>query len=242
MATGSLAWRPHQDLETDQTKVGFVVYAGTVRDCRDFHEWEFRAMTRTAINEAFLTDLLLDSSGFGRQERPMVLTLMAGSTATKEAERRWNWERNTWKGAKGAKGGKKGHGTGSQKGRLARPTWRKKRLTTDASLKDNAFLGTEGFDENVRESLAFLADVVAQAETVAFMTRSRSKAKGKGKPVASKGAHSYRPRTTSLTVQDRRKKLQEINARHVASKVTGLETESVPAKADKRARLRTLRR
>ena len=43
MASGSLAYRPHQDLDTDLTKYGFLVYAGTVRD---FHEWEFRAMTR----------------------------------------------------------------------------------------------------------------------------------------------------------------------------------------------------
>ncbi|CAE7201998.1 GIP [Symbiodinium sp. CCMP2592] len=43
MASGSLAYRPHQDLDTDLTKFGFLVYAGTVRD---FHEWEFRAMTR----------------------------------------------------------------------------------------------------------------------------------------------------------------------------------------------------
>ena len=46
----------------------------------------------------------------------------------------------------------------------------------------------------------------------------RSKAKGKGKPV--KGAHGYRPRTSNLTVEDRRKKLQEIKLRST-SKVCG---------------------
>ena len=86
--------------------------------------------------------------------------------------------------------------------------------TADASLRDveldvfTSFLCSEGFDENDRESLAFLADVV-QSETVAFM--ARSKAKGKGKPVNDKGAHGYRPRATGLTVEDRRRKLQEIN-------------------------------
>ena len=43
MASGSLAYRPTQDRDTDLTKFGFLVYAGTVRD---FHEWEFRALTR----------------------------------------------------------------------------------------------------------------------------------------------------------------------------------------------------
>ena len=40
--SGSLACRPHQDLETDMTEFGFLVYAGTVRD---LHEWEFRAIS-----------------------------------------------------------------------------------------------------------------------------------------------------------------------------------------------------
>ena len=43
MASGSLAYRHHADLEADLTKFGFLVYGGTIRD---FHEWEFRAMTR----------------------------------------------------------------------------------------------------------------------------------------------------------------------------------------------------
>ena len=186
MASGSLAQRPHQDLDTDLTKFGFLVYAGTIRD---FHEWEFRAMTRwkqtkvgerselaskfldslrseayiiaedlgtdilfsndnipkvveavrerlfplaeqeskelyrlgtqvggmlsrqagepmvsyidrrrrwlrklqqldkaTHINEAVLTDLLLDNSGLSRHERLMVLTSMGSSVATRDAE------------------------------------------------------------------------------------------------------------------------------------------------------------
>lgn len=62
MASGSLAYRPHQDLDTDLTKFGFLVYAGTVRD---FHEWEFRAMTRwkqTKVDErADLASKFLDS-------------------------------------------------------------------------------------------------------------------------------------------------------------------------------------
>ncbi|CAE7798514.1 GIP, partial [Symbiodinium microadriaticum] len=74
--------------------------------------------------------------------------------------------------------------------------------TADASLRDveldvfTSFLCSAGFDENDRESLAFMADVV-QSETVAFM--ARSKAKGKGKPVNAHGAHGYRPRATGLT-------------------------------------------
>ena len=62
MASGSLAYRPHQDLDTDLTKFGFLVYAGTVRD---FHEWEFRAMTRwkqTKVDErSELASKFLDS-------------------------------------------------------------------------------------------------------------------------------------------------------------------------------------
>ena len=84
--------------------------------------------------------------------------------------------------------------------------------TADASLRDveldvlTAFLGTEGFNSEDRESVALLTEA-AQAETMAFM--ARSKAKGKGKPTA-KSAHSYRPRPSNLSVEDRRKKLQEI--------------------------------
>ena len=62
MASGSLAYRPHQDLDTDLTKFGFLVYAGTVRD---LHEWEFRAMTRwkqTKVEErSDLASKFLDS-------------------------------------------------------------------------------------------------------------------------------------------------------------------------------------
>ena len=43
MASGSLAFQHRPDLEADLTKFGFLVYAG---DVRNFHEWEFRAMTR----------------------------------------------------------------------------------------------------------------------------------------------------------------------------------------------------
>ena len=84
--------------------------------------------------------------------------------------------------------------------------------TADASLRDveldvlTAFLGTEGFNSEDREAVALLTEA-AQAETMAFM--ARSKAKGKGKPTA-KTAHSYRPRPSNLSVEDRRKKLQEI--------------------------------
>ena len=80
--------------------------------------------------------------------------------------------------------------------------------TADASLRDveldvlTAFLGTEGFNSEDRESVALLTEA-AQAETMAFM------AKRKGKPTA-KSAHSYRPRPSNLSVEDRRKKLQEI--------------------------------
>ena len=53
---------PDQDLATDLTKFGFLVYAGTVRD---FHEWEFRAMTRwkqTKVDErSELASKFLDS-------------------------------------------------------------------------------------------------------------------------------------------------------------------------------------
>ena len=63
--------------------------------------------------------------------------------------------------------------------------------TADAQLKDVeldvfiAFMTTEGWDPNNRESVALLTKAV-QCETMAYM--ARSKAKGKGKPV--KGAHS----------------------------------------------------
>ena len=43
MASGSLAFQHKPDLEAELTKFGFLVYAG---DVRNFHEWEFRAMTR----------------------------------------------------------------------------------------------------------------------------------------------------------------------------------------------------
>ena len=43
MSSGSLAFQHRPDLEADLTKFGFLVYAG---DVRNFHEWEFRAMTR----------------------------------------------------------------------------------------------------------------------------------------------------------------------------------------------------
>ena len=43
MAASSLGYKPSGDLETDLTKFGFLVYGGSVKD---FHEWEFRAMTR----------------------------------------------------------------------------------------------------------------------------------------------------------------------------------------------------
>ena len=86
--------------------------------------------------------------------------------------------------------------------------------TADAPLKDveldvfTAFMTTEGWDPNNRESVALLTEAV-QCETMAYM--ARSKAKGKGKPV--KGAHSYRPRPSTLSVEDRRRKLQEIKAK-----------------------------
>ena len=44
MSSGSLAFQHRPDLEADLTKFGFLVYAGD--DVRNFHEWEFRAMTR----------------------------------------------------------------------------------------------------------------------------------------------------------------------------------------------------
>ena len=86
--------------------------------------------------------------------------------------------------------------------------------TADAPLKDveldvfTAFMTTEGWDPDNRESVALLTEAV-QCETMAYM--ARSKAKGKGKPV--KGAHSYRPRPSTLSVEDRRRKLQEIKAK-----------------------------
>ena len=43
MSSGSLAFQHRPDLEADLTKFGFLVYAG---DVRNFHEWEFCAMTR----------------------------------------------------------------------------------------------------------------------------------------------------------------------------------------------------
>ena len=43
MVSGRLAFQHRPDLEADLTKFGFLVYAG---DVRNFHEWEFRAMTR----------------------------------------------------------------------------------------------------------------------------------------------------------------------------------------------------
>ena len=217
MASGSLAYRPTQDRDTGLTKFGFLVYAGTVRD---FHEWEFRALTRwnqtekddkkalaskfldslrgeayiiaedlgsevlysennipaiveavrkilfplleqeskelyrlgtqvggllarqpgepmmsyfarrkrwwrklqqldknVAINEAVLTDLILDNSGLNRQERLMVLTAMGTSTKVEDAEkalikmhsRIHATERRT--GSKGGTGGGKGKGS-----------------------------------------------------------------------------------------------------------------------------------
>ena len=86
--------------------------------------------------------------------------------------------------------------------------------TADAPLKDveldvfTAFMTTEGWGPDNRESVALLPEAV-QCETMAYM--ARSKAKGKGKPV--KGAHSYRPRPSTLSVEDRRRKLQEIKAK-----------------------------
>ncbi|CAE7834664.1 unnamed protein product [Symbiodinium sp. CCMP2592] len=87
--------------------------------------------------------------------------------------------------------------------------------SADASLRDveldvfTAFISA-GFDEEDKEALAFLADTV-QCETVAFM--ARAKAKGKGKSVMQRSAHGYRPRSTGLTVEDRRRKLHEIKLR-----------------------------
>ena len=43
MASGSLAFQHRPDLEAELTKFGFLIYAG---DVRNFHEWEFRTMTR----------------------------------------------------------------------------------------------------------------------------------------------------------------------------------------------------
>ena len=43
MASASLAFQHRPDLEAELTKFGFLVYAG---DVRNFHEWEFCAMTR----------------------------------------------------------------------------------------------------------------------------------------------------------------------------------------------------
>ena len=54
----------------------------------------------------------------------------------------------------------------------------------------SAFLCAGDFDPDSSEHDAFMSDVV-QAETMAYM--ARSKAKGKGKPL-SKDAHGYRPR------------------------------------------------
>ncbi|CAE7762468.1 unnamed protein product, partial [Symbiodinium microadriaticum] len=94
--------------------------------------------------------------------------------------------------------------------------------TADASLRDveldvfTSFLCSEGFDENDRESLAFMADIV-QSETVAFM--ARSKAKGKGKPVSAKGGSFMRLNS-------------EARARPVAAKDTGRATENAQAAAN----------
>ena len=86
--------------------------------------------------------------------------------------------------------------------------------TANAPLRDveldvfTAFMTIEGWGPNNRESVARLTEAV-QCETMAYMARSQ--AKGKGKPV--KGAHSYRPRPSTLSVEDRRRKLQEIKAK-----------------------------
>ena len=68
-----------------------------------------------------------------------------------------------------------------------------------------SFLCSERFDENDRDYLVFLADVV-QNKTITFMARS----KGKGRPISSKGAYGCRPRPIGLTVEDHNYKLQEI--------------------------------
>ena len=78
----------------------------------------------------------------------------------------------------------------------------------DAPLKDveldvfTAFMTTEGWDPNNRESVALLTEAV-QCETMAYMARSKAK------------AHSYRPRPSTLSVEDRRRKLQEIKAKSI---------------------------
>ena len=61
----------------------------------------------------------------------------------------------------------------------------------------SAFLCAGDFDPDSSEHVAFMSDIV-QAETMAYM--ARSKAKGKGKPL-SKDAHGYRPRASGLTVE-----------------------------------------
>ena len=81
-----------------------------------------------------------------------------------------------------------------------------------------AFLTAEGWDPNNRESVALLTEAV-QCETMAYM--ARSKAKGKGKPV--KGAHSYRPRPSTLSVEPSQP------VRCAAGVVTGQETKSARA-------------
>ena len=55
---------------------------------------------------------------------------------------------------------------------------------------------------------------------------ARSKAKGKGKPA--KSAHFYRPRP-SISVEDRRKKLQEIKNKSTCKECAGLDLPGIEA-------------
>ena len=43
MAASSLFYSSRSDGDTDLTKAGFLIYDGSIKD---FHEWEFRSLTR----------------------------------------------------------------------------------------------------------------------------------------------------------------------------------------------------
>ncbi|CAE7555851.1 GIP [Symbiodinium sp. CCMP2592] len=249
MACGSLAYRPRHDLDTNLTKFGFLVYAGTIRDV---HEWEFRAMNRwkqTQVDSE-LASKFLDSL----RTEAYIIAEDLGTDKVVEAVRQRLFPL-------GEQESKEMHRLGTQDAEASLIKMHNRIHTLDdegaaylggmEEPDDWVYHGDEVHMDDKEDDTELVAQTAGaalkdveldvfssllcsegfdendreslalQSETAARM--ARSKAKGKGKPVSFEGAHGCRPRATGLAT---RKVRQKATANYVS---LGQDSETEPA-------------
>ena len=72
-------------------------------------------------------------------------------------------------------------------------------------------MSAEGFDDSVEENMTILADAV-QCETTALFARGQAAGRGV-RMERGHGPHGFKPRASSLSIEDRRKKLVELKSK-----------------------------